>query len=914
MRRGLAILSAVALFGWMAAAGGLFVVENPGALGPAVEPLARRLVEDRGPSGSLRERLVRALRLTPAWSRVPPEQRPPEGPLRSIEQIRASLTRPGRSFQGFPVAIPAALALSAWLALVFIGTGLWVLRFLNMRIRSPLESAAVAGALGMGLWGLLTLAIGALGLLYAAVLVGLLAAATAASVPVWREWTASVAQSRPRLPRGAPAEAGTTSENEPAEAGTTNFIGWIAAVLSCAAIVLAAVYTLTPEIQSDALRYHLAAPQAYVREHRVFYIPSNAFTNFPFLLEMLFTLAFAIAGDLAAKMIHFECYVLTGLFVALLARREAAGSRLPYGILAALAFWTTPTALLVGAWGFIDLGTALFFVATIYALLQWHGASGPPSRSGLCVEDGPPLQSGYCGSGPQSGWRLLSGLFLGLLLGTKYTMLAMLVVVPIALLPSLRGAALWRLRGTKQSNLGLVELPSFAPNGRWDIRYWIRSSAFVIAAALLAASPWFIKNILFTGNPVYPLASGIFDDGFRGRQAPILGPFPGGSEWTQRNARFYFAKSSLKGYHPRYDRSLAATFKHILATPYEATLHWRLRVEPKPDGSYAIVHPGYEDHFLGPLYLLFLPLVLIALLKGKARPGKLIAGLSDPSLPVGLLHRTTRESFIESGADDRLCSSPTGREELLSKCPFRLIVLFTIAYFGLWYFTYQSNRLLIPALAAMCVLIAGSLAIAERFAPRLAYAAAVVLLAVALYNLEWSAEWIVREAPGKPSAAAYALGFQTRDRYIQQAFPVYAAYRLMPAYVPKGDKVLFVGEYRTLHAPVRAVANDWFDTPIIQQYLARTRGAQGFFDLLRQNEIRWILLNESELREYLAFFKSWFTEEQYARFEALFYGGRKNGVESRTGPTPDARLRQTFGQSGLFLFEVVQERTKGTKN
>jgi 4-amino-4-deoxy-L-arabinose transferase-like glycosyltransferase len=750
MKRTITVLSAVVIFGWMAVAGAEFIAQEPGALGFLAGPLRK-------------------------WRGLQPLEPALHQPLRVADYIRGALA--SRSFQGLPVEMLKVFAVSVWLFVVFLGTGLWIARLLREtghaaasesgETLSPLESLAVGGALGMGAWGMGALLLGIARLLYPVLLVAILVLATLLSLPVLREWLAAIRSARRRRPCG--------------------IVEWIATILAAAALLLGLLYTLTPAIQSDGLRYHLSAPQVYLREHRIVYLPFNAFTNFPFLIEMLFTLSLAVAGDMAAKMVHFDCFVLCGLFIALLvsqlikgldaespresaeAQRPRWAARLP--LLAALVFWTTPTALVVGAWEFIDLGTALFLVAMVYALVRWHGGG---------TADGQPAMR----------WRWIAALFLGFLIGTKYTMVTMFVVVPLALF--------W-------------ELPSFAPSRRWDLAHWLRSSVLVVAVGAIVASPWFIKNVVFTRNPVYPLAWGIFD----------------GGEWSAENARFYLDKSSEKGFNPRRDRNIGDTLRHLIGTPW-----------------YGSLQPSrYENQFLGPVFLLWIPLLLLVLMDAK--------------------HRAPREG------------------------PFRLVVLFALAYGALWYFTYQSNRLLIPAMALLSVLVAYSLAVAERTARGLSNAAIVVLLAACLYNIEWSGAWIVSEvssASAKPSAAAYWLGFQSRDSYIREAFPPYGVFQLMPGYVRPGEKVLFVGEYRACYCPVAWRASDWFDTPLILHYIRQTPDNDALLDRLLDEGIRWVFYNDSEWAKYESLFlvgtdtlKPRFTPAERERYHGLFRRERTTG-------------------------------------
>jgi len=824
MKRAIAILAGVVVFGWMAVAGTCFLVENPGLFQSS------------------------------------------DGPLRVVRHIHESLAM--RSFRAWPLEIPVALAASVLLFCALLGSGLWILRALGFARRgtlpptpndlSSLEEAALAGALGLGAWGMLIFLFGVARQYGPGILVLSLVAIAALLTTV--RWTRTVHVSAWIRPRG-PAE-------------------WTATILAAIALLLGLIYTLTPAIQSDGLRYHLAAPQDYLRNHRILYIPFNAFTNFPFLIEMLFTLALCVpvGGDLLAKMMHFECFVLTGLFVALLTSRlleglktegEAQTARGPSSarrgllpLLATLVFWTTPTALLTGSWEFIDLGTALFFVAMIYALVRWHCCCKTDWQSVSFKS-----QTGYQPVllKERRRWLWVVALFLGFLIGTKYTMLAMLGVVPLALLfelvsfafgfqsaiESTGGPPAFHPKSAIESTGGPPAFPlqSQIQNLKSKIIWWLQSSVFVGLIGVAVALPWFIKNTIYTRNPVYPLAWGVFD----------------GGEWSAENARFYLEKSSLKGYNPRHDRNIADTLRHLIATPWEATIYWRTRPE--------LGHPGYEDQFLGPLFLLWIPLLLRVLMDVK--------------------HRAPREG------------------------PFRLVVLFAVVYGAIWYSTYQSSRLLIPALAALAVLIAYSLAVAERAARWLSQGALVVLLVACLYNVEWSANFVFGETTGKPSPAPYWLGFQSRDSYIRQAFPSYAMFQQMPNYVQPGEKVLFVGEYRTFHCPVECRASDWFDTPLILHYIQTTRDNDALLDRLLEENIRWVYYDDAELALYEeAFFLPRFSRPEGKRFSGLF---RVSGYEKFWGLSrgelgggarriiaAHPRLRPVVEQPGMYLYEVTK--------
>ncbi|NQU44624.1 glycosyltransferase family 39 protein, partial [bacterium] len=243
---------------------------------------------------------------------------------------------------------------------------------------------------------------------------------------------------------------------------------WILILALAIVQFLAMLYALTPSVQSDALRYHLAAPQEWLKAGRITYLPYEAFSNFPFLVEMLFLYGLGLGSDLLAKGMHFVFLPLSTGAVALIAHEIAGAYRLRgirSGVLAALAWGTLPLTIPLAGWAFIDLTVAFFTLAMVYFLIRW-------ARSGHARH-----------------W-IAAAVFGGLLCASKYT--GVVFVMWGALL-----MGVWGLRMDGFRRIGL----------------WLgRAALFGLIAAALA-SPWWIKNVIYTGNPVYPLAWSVFDGG-----------------------------------------------------------------------------------------------------------------------------------------------------------------------------------------------------------------------------------------------------------------------------------------------------------------------------------------------------------------------------------------------------------------
>lgn len=281
---------------------------------------------------------------------------------------------------------------------------------------------------------------------------------------------------------------------------------WGQILLWAILIILALVclaYTLTPPIQSDGLRYHLAAPQEYLKQQRICYIPLSAFSNFPFLIEMLFMGGMILTGDLLAQLIHFIFWVLCiGIIHAFIRRfwLDDTGKPGNAPLLGGLLFASIPAVAILACWPFIDVALAAYFFGFLYLLCLYLETR-------------------------ENKFAALCGAMGGALMGIKYTM------IPLVLF----GCAL----------LFILEYIH-------DKKSCLKSPLMMGIMALLCASPWYLKNLILTGNPVYPLAYNIF----------------GGRDWCAANAVFYASKAAGKG--------LGVTPLLFLLSPWNAAFRWDL--------------------------------------------------------------------------------------------------------------------------------------------------------------------------------------------------------------------------------------------------------------------------------------------------------------------------------------------------
>jgi len=223
----------------------------------------------------------------------------------------------------------------------------------------------------------------------------------------------------------------------------------------------------------DVLEYHLEMPKEYLHAGSIEYAPHNVYANFPANIEMLYLLAVILLKDdvdvgTVANMMHLILAMLT-VYGAWLAGREwSPRAGVVSAVVMASAGWL---AYLCGL-AYVENGMLLFTVTAIAVLLK-----------GAQTSDDPPGAVGFSRGVTPIRWIVLAGVIAGLACGCKYTAVP-LVALPLA--------------------VAVILLP-----GRSVQRSIGKAFVFTVAA-LLAFSPWLIKNGIMTGNPVFPLANGVF--------------------------------------------------------------------------------------------------------------------------------------------------------------------------------------------------------------------------------------------------------------------------------------------------------------------------------------------------------------------------------------------------------------------
>ena len=221
------------------------------------------------------------------------------------------------------------------------------------------------------------------------------------------------------------------------------------------ALALAMFQAFTPPWDYDGLAYHLQGPRLFLDAGKIIPITENWFTFYPFTWEMLYMLGIGLGSDIFARLIHFTTLILFLLATYAFGRRFLP---LPGGWVAAAILLGIPILLLWGNAAYTDIAWALFQFLAIGIFLVWLKDQNPKLL-------------------------IVSGVMQGLALGSKYL--------------AFYGAGIL-----------LVFVIWFSYRGDSDWPGWKKFSYNVLAfglAAFVTALPWYLKNLVWTGNPLFPL-------------------------------------------------------------------------------------------------------------------------------------------------------------------------------------------------------------------------------------------------------------------------------------------------------------------------------------------------------------------------------------------------------------------------
>lgn len=243
-------------------------------------------------------------------------------------------------------------------------------------------------------------------------------------------------------------------------------LGWLECTMGSFLILAVALMSITavpPSTNTWSMVIPLPIAQTFVDAKRVFVYPYHYHSFLPLNLEMLVTWALSLGSEIAAILLMWGFWVVAISWIYGMVSRET--SRL-IGICSVLLFAFTPLVKWYSIFIKNDFPSAVYLIAHYGALASCLNCRDNRLR-------------------PR--FALLSGIFCGAAAGYKVTALSpALITFSILLIYDAFGGKISR----RQIGQALAL--------RW------------VVGLVAVASPWFIRDFLATGNPVYPLFNDLF--------------------------------------------------------------------------------------------------------------------------------------------------------------------------------------------------------------------------------------------------------------------------------------------------------------------------------------------------------------------------------------------------------------------
>jgi hypothetical protein len=317
--------------------------------------------------------------------------------------------------------------------------------------------------------------------------------------------------------------------------------GWAALTLIVTGQALALISALAPPTAKDTLLYHLALPKAWIAAGRAVEVPYNIAGYYPLGVEMHAVWAMLLGAPVSLRAAEAAAGATLFLFAPILvlvvygwARERGA----PWGWAASAALMVTwiPTVYDVAASQYVDLAMAAYTAMAVRAFGRWWVTFD--ARHLLWIA------GGVAGA-----------------LSIKLS--AAFLILPLALLGLLRAL------GIGAPPAGMRPAP---PAGAASVMG-------ALAAGCALAAPWYVRNWIRTGSPLFPFYLHLWP-----AQAP---------GWDLERSQLYDTWFSLYG-------NTVTPVDYVLAP-------LRLAVTSQPD------QPAYFDGVLGIALVAALPLLAWAL-------------------------------------------------------------------------------------------------------------------------------------------------------------------------------------------------------------------------------------------------------------------------------------------------------------
>jgi hypothetical protein len=302
---------------------------------------------------------------------------------------------------------------------------------------------------------------------------------------------------------------------------------------ACALLLVAEAPTwFAPPVGGDQTKYHLAYPRLYALAGGLVPTPWSFWGSQQWLQNFVFAIAYALRGENLARLLNATSGILAALALATLVRRHL-DRRL--GVIAGALFFTMPMCWSQMVRAGADASLVAYTALTVTAWLDWA-------------------------AGQRAGDLRRAGVLAGLAGGTKEMGL---------LVPALVGLGILVVLVRRRTSAG---------------RFAGTSLAYGLLA-LLMLSPWYVRNLVETGNPTLPFGQRLF----------------AGRDWSVE------AESYLDVYYDQYRTREAAQRG---AQPYKgvevALFPWDLTMHPE-----SFEKGKRQGQDVSPFALAFLPAIVL---------------------------------------------------------------------------------------------------------------------------------------------------------------------------------------------------------------------------------------------------------------------------------------------------------------
>ncbi|MEN3013344.1 MAG: glycosyltransferase family 39 protein [Endomicrobiia bacterium] len=231
-----------------------------------------------------------------------------------------------------------------------------------------------------------------------------------------------------------------------------NFFEIILFFIFLCAVFINLLGALTPETFFDSQFYLLGLLNQWKLQHKITFNPYIFSSLYPFNINMLYLVGLELNNDITAKLMHWSFGIISCLLLYAFLKQYFSNTTV---LLSIIIFYTVPTVMAVSWKTAIELGITMFDTAMVLCMLEYFIKK-------------------------EKFWLVLSGVFGGFALGSKY--LSLLECFSICIV-------FFIFKLILEKDRFFITLKTFL---------------YFLFPLVLIASPWYLRNLILTGNPIFP--------------------------------------------------------------------------------------------------------------------------------------------------------------------------------------------------------------------------------------------------------------------------------------------------------------------------------------------------------------------------------------------------------------------------